>query len=167
MPSTYTRIYTNTVTGSNTNTVSFTSIPSVYTDLVVAIRVRMNTDTYGLWRVNNDSSANYSRVYLLANGTSPGISGTTGGSSMNQFYFNAESSTSNWCVNYIQIPNYSSTAGIKQVFQHDGQGRTTSILTVEKWNSTAAIDRLDFLTIGGANNIIVGSTFTIYGIKKA
>ena len=165
MPSTYTRIFTNTVTGSNTNTVSFTGIPSSYTDLVVAIRVRMYTDTYGLWRINNDSTSTYSRVYYLASGSGPGSSGAT--ASMNQFYFNAESNSSNWCVNYIQIPNYAATTGVKQIFQHDGQGRTTSILTNEKWNSAATIDRLDFLTIGGANNIIVGSTFTIYGIKKA
>lgn len=164
MASTYEKIASNTVTGSAVSTITFSSIPSTYTDLVIVVNAQETTANYGLWRCNNDSGNNYSRIYLLYNGTSI-LTATQ--SSNSSFYWNGENASSNWCVNYIQIPNYAQTTGTKQVLQHDGQGATTTIGTVERWNSSSAIDRIDFLSAGGGNAIAVGSSFTLYGITKA
>lgn len=163
MPATYDKLFSTTVTGSATNTVDFSNIPQTYTDLVI-VTIGTETDSaYGIWRLNNDSGTNYSRVYMLYNGAG---FGTAINSTISAFYWNGESNSTGRCINYIEINNYAETTGTKQIIQNDGQGASTIILTNERWNSTAAINRITFLSAGGGNYISVGTNFTIYGIKK-
>ena len=163
MPTTYDKIQTYTVTGSAVSAVIFTSISSAYTDLVIVANAR-ETNGYGFWRLNNDSGANYNRTYLIGTGSSQS---TAQNLSLNQLYWNGEGSGNTFSTNIIEIFNYASTAAVKSMQQRDGVPSTSSILTVARWNSTAAVDRVDFLSINGGNNIAVGSTFTIYGILRA
>jgi hypothetical protein len=163
MPATYDKIQTYTVTGSAVSTVSFTSISSAYTDLVIVANAN-ETGGYGLWRLNNDAGANYTRTYLLGSGSSTLTSQNLG---LNQLYWNGEGGGDSFCTNIIEIFNYASTAAVKSMQQRDGLASQTSILTVMRWNSTAAVNRFDFLSATGTNTIAVGSTFTIYGILRA
>ena len=165
MPATYEPIATQTVTGSAVNTVSFTSISTAYTDLIISVIAQDSVNAYMLLRFNNDAGNNYGRMYLLYDGST--IS-TGQNANISSIYANGSMSNSGWCANYYDINNYSSTAVTgKPVLHRDGQGNTESILTVGRWNSSAAINRIDFINPTGANGITVGSTFTIYGILKA
>jgi len=60
MPSTYTPIATNTLASVSTG-VTFSSIPSTYTDLVLVINYRLDgtgTGAAGALRFNSDSGSN-------------------------------------------------------------------------------------------------------------
>lgn len=165
MPATYEQIATHTVTGSATTTVSFTSISAAYTDLVVSVIGQDSVNSYMLLRFNNDSGNNYGRIYLLYDGSTLA---TGQNANISSIYANANMNNSGWTANYYEINNYSSTAVTgKPVLQRDGQGNAETILTVGRWNSSAAINRIDFINPTGAAGITVGSTFTIYGILKA
>jgi hypothetical protein len=163
MPATYDKIQTYTVTGSAVSTVSFTSISSAYTDLVIVANAT-ETNGYGLWRLNNDAGANYNRTYLLGTG---GSTATAQNLNLNNLYWNGEGGGNSFGTNIIEIFNYVSTAAVKSMQQRDGLGSQSTILTVSRWNSTAAVNRFDFLSLSGGNTIAVGSTFTIYGILRA
>ena len=65
MPGTYEPLATTTGTGSST-TVTFTTIPQTYTDLVlVCSDINAQTTDIGV-RFNNDSGSNYGRVVAFA-----------------------------------------------------------------------------------------------------
>ena len=71
MALTYDPIATTTISGSSTNTYTFSSIPSTYTDLVLAFANFQGTTNYSFaLRFNGDSGSNYSYTVLEGNGTS-------------------------------------------------------------------------------------------------
>lgn len=163
MPATYDKIQTYTVTGSAVSTVSFTSISSAYTDLVIAVNAR-DTSTAGLFRFNNDTSAAYNRTFFVGFGSSGSTSTNLG---LNQFYWDGEGTGNTFSSTFIDINGYSQTAFPKVVQQRQGVPNISSAVVVGRWNNTSAINRIDFLSYSGGNDIGVGSTFTIYGILRA
>ena len=80
--STYQAIATNTL-GSGATSVTFSSIPSTYTDLVIIGQCGVTNTDYLVFRVGNssvDTGSNYSRTMIEGNGstaTSSGNSNTT------------------------------------------------------------------------------------------
>jgi len=163
MPATYESIATQTLL-SNTASVTFSSIPSTYTDLVLVI----NGDAIGgnnnlSLRVGNgsiDSGANYSYTRLYGFSTTAGsgrASNTTKGGQLGW-------GTNQSSVIY-QFMNYSNTATNKTVL---GRGTDTAIvdLGITLWRSTVAINTIQ-LFMDSAENLKSGSTFTLYGIKAA
>lgn len=164
MPSTYTPIVSTTV-GSTTGTVSFTSISAVYTDIVVVVNATASGN-FGLWyRVNNDSSTNYSYVEMLGNGS---IVATAAGSSETRGLA-ANNVDATISTNIIQFMNYSNTTTHKIVLSRGSAPSQTSNAIVSTWASTPAINRIDF-AVGGSfpsGDFVVGATITLYGIKAA
>ena len=66
---TYVAIATNTL-GSAAASVTFSSIPGTYTDLVIVTQaISATADNVGI-RFNSDSGSNYSQTWLSGNGTS-------------------------------------------------------------------------------------------------
>ena len=59
-----------TVSGSSTTTYTFSSIPNSYTDLILvgSIATVTGSDTVA-FRVNGDTTTNYSRTYMYGDGT--------------------------------------------------------------------------------------------------
>ena len=64
--STYTPIYTTTL-ASAAASYTFSSIPSTYTDLVIAATGLTTAGTTLAMRFNGDTATNYSDTYLLGN----------------------------------------------------------------------------------------------------
>ena len=165
MPSTYEPIATTTL-GSTTNTITFSSIPSTYTDLRISF-VGLASANYIRTRLrfNGDTGNNYSYTFLAGTGSSattssssgiPYIAADTEGiiTAQPSFYsfdiFSYAGSTKKTClIAYSEDKN-----GSGQV------GRFVGL-----WNSTSAINSVTIFY--SASTFAVGTTATIYGIKAA
>jgi hypothetical protein len=157
--STYTPIATYTASGS-VSTVTFSSIPSTYTDLVL-IGFAKDSNNYTGMRVNNDSSSIYSRTIMTWNGSSAGSSRTSGA---NTLYVGGNDT--NYEVTRYNFMNYSNTTPYKTILGVQTIANATSVAQVGLWRSTSAINEIDIYSVSGAT-ILAGTTWTLYGIQAA
>lgn len=163
MPATYEPIATTTL-GSDQSSLTFSSISSSYTDLVLIINGSFTSgeNSYGM-RVNGDTGGNYSSTALYGTGSS---ATSLGNSNTSRMYL-GRAGTSN-STSIIQILNYSNTTTYKTVIS---RGNSSSIVmaTVSLWRSTSAINSLTISEFDFPAGTILasGSTFTLYGIKAA
>lgn len=161
LPSTMTPIATQTL-GSAAATVTFSSIPGIYTDLVLVGNLANTTgagDVY--FRFNGDSGANYSKTQLYGTGTVAGSNNQSNYTSFSGFAY--LSTTIGTAIGHIM--NYSNSTTYKTVLSRSNDSAGLVMANVGLWRNTSAITSI---TIGpAANNFIAGSTFTLYGIKAA
>ncbi len=165
MPATYEPISTQTL-GSAQASVTFSSIPATYTDLVLVYEAGNSGNIYDgtFARFNSDTGSNYSWTYLLGNGSSA-ISGRE--SSVTRT--GAGASGASRGMSTIQLMNYANTTTYKTILTRrsvtDASGYSLGA-EVGLWRSTAAISTV-LLFVQSGTNFDVGSTFTLYGIKAA
>jgi hypothetical protein len=168
--STYTPIATTTL-GSAQATVTFSSIPSTYTDLVLVGNAAVTSTGNTVYvRLNSDSGLNYSVTVLDGNGSSA-FSGrhnrtTNGGDGMAIGDWRQGFSTSRFSFNF-NLMNYSNTTTLKTGLTRWSQADTSTEAIVSLWNSTAAVNELTVRINTGGINFVSGSTFTLYGIAAA
>lgn len=167
MPSTYEPIATTTL-GSNAATVTFSSIPSTYTDLIVVTNLMPDTaGGTGYIRVtlNNDTGSNYSTTYMIGTGSSA-ISGRVSNASSLIVDYTFGASTTIPATTIFNIQNYSNTTTNKTALTRmSDQNAGFVIAYASLWRNTSAINRIDFNGVTGGYK--AGSTFTLYGIKAA
>ena len=172
MPGSRILISSQTLT-SAAATVTFSSIPATYTDLVLKFSVRSNqanvARTYFL-KINGSSSAVYSSTILQGDGSAAisirysdetaGIRGTNG--------MPGTSATANTFSNSeIYIPNYTSTTN-KPVSLF---GVTENNATESYIDPTAGLARITSaitsITLTTADNFVSDSSFYLYGLKNS
>ena len=162
MPATYEPIETKTLTSNQTG-VAFTAIPATYTDLILVINAGYVT-TFGTdfnITFNSDTASNYSRTFVIGDGTS-----ATSGRNANQTSY-APGGIYNDCQYVIQIFNYANTTTFKTAIARVAIASQYAAAVVGLWRKTPeAINRIDIST-SVSSNIKSGSTFTLYGIKAA
>lgn len=163
---TYEAIATNTL-GSAAASVTFSSIPSTYTDLVLvyAPLASSNTTTHTM-TINSDSSSNYSLTQLRGDGSSAASSRQSNQSSF-VMYPQDYDNTSIPSVIIVNIQNYTNTTTYKTLLWRAGMsavGQGTSAL-VGLWRKTP--EAVTSLTLTSSNNFAIGSTFSLYGIAAA
>jgi hypothetical protein len=161
MATTYIPLYTTTL-ASATDTVTFSSIPSTYTDLVLVSNIQPTSSPYLFYRLNSDSGSNYSRTQLIGNGST-----ATSGRFSNESYMYVATSTISGSSTFItQFQNYSNTTTFKTVLtrQSDTGGNVSAIVSL--WRSTAAINNL-VITTTGYSTFAAGTTFSLYGVTAA
>ena len=159
MPSTYTPIATQTL-GSAASSVTFSSIPSTYTDLILIVSGTGSTDTNLNTTFNSDTSTNYSRTFMFGNGSS-----ATSGRESSQNYMSLTYLTTGQTNSIYQIMNYSNTTTNKTVLSRTNASAVAVTAIVCLWRSTAAVSTITLTA--GSGNIQAGSTFTLYGVKSA
>jgi hypothetical protein len=171
MPNTYSLISSNVLTSSAAS-VTFSSIPATFTDLVLRGSARV------------DSASNYQSMAMAFNGGSPTSAfsqtwingsgtGTTSGrygsnTTLYPSYVNAASSTSNTFGSFeIYVPNYliaqSKPIGVFGATENnatDARIEADAMLWASN-NSVASI------TLYGNTNFVSGSSFYLYGIKNS
>jgi hypothetical protein len=161
MPSTYEPIATQTLS-SNAASVTFSSIPATYTDLVLVLNTITSTSSeYMSINLNSDTGSNYSRTSVSGNGTSA-MSGR--GSNETVGYIGAETYGTN-SLKYngrVNFMNYANTTTYKTFLTRANHVNLGTEAIVGLWRSTSAIN-----TIKVNSNFASGSTFTLYGIKAA
>ena len=165
MAITYEPIATTTL-GSDTSSVTFSSISGSYTDLVLVCSIQQSgTDDFGI-RFNGDTGSNYSRTNLHGSGTVAGSARSSNTSQITISYYGyPPSAASTFGTEIINIQNYSNTTTYKTVVARANNAGTGTDATVGLWRSTSAITEV--LVRINAGNLKTGSTFTLYGIKSA
>ena len=160
---TYTPIATTTVSGT-TATVSFSSISSSYTDLILLCSYGSTNTMY--IQFNGDTGSNYSTTILYGTGTT--ASSTRSTSAVRAYiggYWVGSDSGANSNVITSHIQNYSNSTTYKTVLSRSSNPSNEADALVGLWRSTSAINAI---TVGvTAGNLTVGSTFTLYGIAAA
>lgn len=161
---TYVAIASQTL-ASAAATVTFSSIPATYTDLVLVVQSKDTTGgEYPYIQFNGDTASNYSQTILHGNGSSAGSSRY---SSATYIYTSWMSfNTANGQITRTNIMNYANTTTNKTVLiRADAAGSGTEA-TVGLWRSTAAINSIAIKSENAATYAI-GSTFALYGILAA
>lgn len=160
---TYEAIATQTLT-SNT-TVTFTSIPQTYTDLVLVIN-GLSTGSEGVeYQVGNgsvDTASNYSRLRVMGDGTSASSFRTTSDRFLCDGFNNTSGAGSMQIVNFM---NYSNTTTNKAVLFRGNSTSSYVLAQTGLWRSTVAINTIKVL--GYSGNLSIGTTISLYGIKAA
>lgn len=163
MPSTYTPIATNTVTGSSTTTVTFSSIPATYTDLLVVSNYKSAGNNYLMMRFNGDTGNNYSRTEMLGTGSS--ITNYRGTNEPYAYISSTYAPTGTIGTFVTHIMNYANTNVFKTLISTADNTTIGPSNVVNLWRSTSAINTILLTPIG--TGFDVGSVFTLYGIKAA
>jgi hypothetical protein len=156
---TYTPLATVTL-GSSAASVTFSSIPATYRDLVLVITCRTNVEAYPSARFNSDTASNYSRVGMSGDGSSTySYSGTLDRVSLNGYA--ASSNTTDYNT-ILQVMDYSATDKHKTALSRaNNTGYATDALAL-RWANTAAITSLQVYVTSATFN--AGSTFSLYGV---
>lgn len=168
MPATYEPISTTTVTGSSTATITFSSIPATYTDIVLVGYTNGSRTTYGgdfQIQFNNDTTGNYDMIIMSGTGSSVTANRYANQQSINMGPL-GPNGTSEFNFTLCHINNYTSTNGHKPIYSVTS-GQSQAVIRVHGvWtNSAQAINRIDLT--GNTYNFNVGTTVTLYGILKA
>jgi hypothetical protein len=176
MANTFVKIASVTVGSGGASSMSFSSIPSTYTDLVIKISARSTATGDDNMRVkfNSDSGVTYSNRNLWGNGsaaTSESVSGT--GNLLGDFasgYLPNSLSTASTFNNFeIYIPNYAGStqksASIDNVSENNSA--STYIRTSLGAGLRADTSAINAITITCFNNFVQYSTATLYGIKNS
>jgi hypothetical protein len=164
MPITYEPISTQTL-GSAASTITFSSIPSTYTDLRlvftgttsidgVEVRVRLNSDGTGL----------YSNTQLTGNGTS--ATGNRYSATYFQFIGSGSSTVPNLATMDIFSYTGSTFKTVLTTWSGDLNGSGTVERTVSLYRSTTAVSNVQ-VSSSDSGTLSAGCTATLYGIKNA
>ena len=163
MASTYEPIATQTL-GSAASSVTFSSIPSTYTDLVIICNFGGSSAGQDFtFRYNGDTGSNYSDTRMYGNGTNAVSNNNTSATKITADSVGV--STSLQAFDTIQIFNYANTTTYKTCLVRVADAAKSTEATVGLWRNTAAITQVDLAMTSG--NLLSGSTFTLYGIKAA
>lgn len=156
--------------------VTFSSIPSGYKDLIVKMSIRNNGDNgnnaaAAYLQLNGDTTSNYSWTYIYANNTSP-TSGQTGSYTDIEGYFisNGSSSTASTFANSeYYIPNYNSSAAKPISYVGAPETNSTSLdsnsVGAALYRGTSPITSLKIQRVYGSS-FVAGSSFYLYGLAN-
>ena len=163
MTATYEKIATNTLSSAQAS-VTLSSIPSGYTDLVLVVNGK--TDGSGGYnalalRVNSDSATNYSRTIMYGG---PGYTDSYQYSNETSTYITIGQNANAFGNAIVTFQDYSNTTTNKTFLGRDNYSSNVVYATVSLWRNTSAITSITLLGTGGYN-IVSGSTFNLYGIK--
>jgi hypothetical protein len=157
MTSTYEMIATNTL-GSTQSSVTFSSIPATYTDLVLVCNVTKTASSNTAFRLNSDTGSNYSSTFMEGNGSSASSNRLT---STTQGSIDYSDTTVNPVPSVTHFMNYSNTTTNKTTLSRSGSEYVYAYVNL--WRNTAAINTI--LVYAASGNYVAGSIFTLYGIK--
>lgn len=161
---TYNLIQETTISGSVTTTVTFSSIPNTFDDLVLIIRAKNALDEAVTLRFNSDSGTNYSQMDSVANGSTSSASNSASNTSIG---LSGGQENQNYMYQ-IHINGYANANFTKCVFSTQfielGTSANTIIYRGGRWNSTAVISTITLATLSGTN-FVANSVFSLYGIK--
>ena len=164
-------LISSSIVASANNSITFSSIPSTYTDLVIKFSGRSST-TLDIIGLNfNGSTSGYTFRVLRGSGAAAASFDQTsfapsGGFALSGYISN---DTSTFCNHEIYIPNYAGSnykSCSVDAVQEANATTAYSTLVANLWSNTAAITSVKIYCTLGAN-IEVNSTAYLYGVKNA
>jgi len=154
-----------TTLGSAASSITFSSIPSTYTDLrVVVVGKQSGAGNYAGLRFNGDTATNYSITTLW--GTGAGAYSARDINDTNMFYqWNGVTTSTIPVFHTVDIFSYAGSTYKTSLFtvSQDTNGGTSVDRVVGLWRSTSAINSLTFM-FNGSDTWSAGTTATLYGI---
>ena len=155
--------------------ITFTSIPSTFTDLYLVLSGRNSTTSDEIFvRFNSDSGSNYSWRRLQGTGAAAlsDSSAGYGGVYLTGFYFTYPATISSFTANTfgsgnLYIPNYASSSAKSISSDAVNENNATTArqaITAGLWSGTAAISNISIDAVSG--NFVQYSSATLYGITK-
>ena len=157
MTTTYIALATTTLS-SATSTVTFSSIPATYRDLILVVNGSSSASVVGLAvRFNSDTGSNYSGVLMQGDGSSA-ASGTLSGT-----FAEIGVLVTSRMQAICQIMDYSATDKHKTFLSRSDGASDRTRATASRWANTAAINTIQVFNTN--NNFVVGSTFSLYGVN--
>lgn len=180
MANTFELISAVTVGAGGASSISFTSIPSTFTDLCLKLSLRSTSSTGNydplIYRLNS-SSLGYTAKDVGGNGSAAGsgsnttmasTAGWTGGRATDYGIDNGNNTASTFSSAEFYIPNYAGSNNKSLSFDTvlENNGSTAYIeLAALLWSNTAAITQFDLGLYYG--NFAQYSTAYLYGVKNA
>jgi hypothetical protein len=172
MPNTFELIASSTVGSGGASDITFSSIPSTYTDLCLRFSGRSNyAGIFGLGSIqfNGDTGSNYSMRRLNGSGSAAASAGNSGQTSLASWDMVGNNSTANtFCNADFYIPNYAGSTqksiSVDCVGENNG---TEAYATFQAglWSGTAAINSIKIFI--ASQTILQHSTAYLYGVKNA
>ena len=171
MATTYTLISSN-VLSSSAASVTFSSIPATYTDLVLRISARSasaGTDAFFV-QFNSDTATNYSSTQLYGDGSAAYSFRGSNTNALKKTYLNNNGNTANsFGSAEFYIPSYTASQNkpVSSIGIEETNATAASITaTADLWRNTAAITSI-FIRTDNNQNFLSGSSFYLYGISNA
>ena len=167
MPNTFTLISSSTVGSGGASDITFSSISSTYTDLVVKASLRgSRSDFYDSLDVEFNGSAGSSR-YLYGDGSA---AGSTTFATRIRVQLVGSTATSDIFANFeMYVPNYASSnnksTSIDAVGENNSSSSSYTNLSAGLWSNSAAITSIKLYF--PSFNILQHSTAYLYGIIKS
>jgi hypothetical protein len=163
MPSTYEPIATQTL-GSAAASVTFSSIASTYTDLIVVAAPLAGSAEEFVMQFNGDTASNYSATILWGSGSTAGSVRVSNQTYAYLNYYGSVSTTQSTQI--FNIMNYANTTTNKTIIGRANRADSGVDAVAALWRSTAAITSVA-IKLKNGSNFSIGSTFTLYGVKSA
>lgn len=163
-----------TTVGTSTLSVTFSSIPTNYTNLVIRYYTQsqneISTQEALVLQFNNDTANNYTRIHFLqGNGTTPaaGYSGAAGAIWGGRSACQPSQYPNTYGVGEIYLFNYRDVSKKKMVMSYSGMENNVGIDTIistGSWNITNAINSI---TIKNDSGLAFSAScfFGLYGVK--
>lgn len=164
----------NTVLGSATASVTFSSISQTYTDLILIARFTTAVNNRSLFmQFNSDTGANYSDALLQRDVATAGNANSqneTNNTFLRICGWNGGAGTTSDAPGFVivHINNYTSTSQYKTALSQYTTLSDTNYMdtgwTISQWRNTAAVSTITLYNTNNTN-YNTGSRFTLYGIK--
>lgn len=159
--------------GSAAATVTFSSIPGTYSNLVLSYTARGDTAATSVGvalNFNGDTAADYNEQVGFINNTFNSAGNSSGNTAFGPLGVPAATATSKYAgTNKVEIYNYANTTffknvlGLQTLFANTTLGSGQFEESAGQWLSTAAISSISIKPTSG--NFIAGSTFQLYGLQ--
>jgi hypothetical protein len=150
----------NVTLSTSDSSITFSSIPNTYRDLVIVITGNTTANADLGLRLNSDSGANYSFIYMGGNGSTT-LSGSATGQTQvvldGYFWRSTEIST---CIAYIM--DYSATDKHKTILSRNNVAGGGTDAFANRYASNSAITSVEVRN--PAQSFASGTTITMYGI---
>jgi hypothetical protein len=149
--------------GSTSNSVTFSSIPSIYRDLVIVINGQISSNSSITYIYNGDTGANYASVDMRGATFGTASFGATSRNYNDTAYNNFDANTRIGIR--AEIYDYAQTNKHKSSLVRSNGTLTDGmvIAMTNRWANTAAITSITINTTAGS--FAIGSTFALYGIQ--
>lgn len=149
------------VLASPAASVTFSSIPQTYKDLVLETQAVNSAGVQHVYaRFNGDSGTNYSQTYMTGNGSAASSGRDT---SVDRMMVSLATNSVNG-YGYASLMNYSNSSVNKTVLVDQGMASWGIRPAAGLWRNTTAITSITLNPDNGGTNFTAGSTFRLWGI---
>lgn len=163
MPNTYVALDIKTL--SSTSSITFTSIPQGYTDLVLVLgSLTFSSGGNPQIQFNGDTSTNYSNTDLYGNGSSAGSTRNSNNNYINVGFSATNGSATEPSTVIVQVMNYSNATTYKTLLGRGNRAGGEVQANVGLWRATPAA--ITSMTVKVASGSMTG-TAALYGIANA